>query len=138
MAASLPDQAKDWLDAPEFATMSTIEPSGQPQLSVVWAARDGDDVLISTTKGRRKHQNLQRDPRVTVLVSPKDAPYSYVEVRGTAVEMTEEPDDPDARALIDRMAHEYMGADRYPLDDETGEQRVKVRIRPDKVVLRGA
>ena len=131
MAERLPEKALPWLDQPEFATIATINPDGQPQLSVVWIARDGDDLLVSTVKGRRKHLNLERDPRATVLVYPKDAPYTYLEVRGTST-MTEE----GGRELIDRLNDAYTGTGRYTGDDGTDNVRVVVRITPDKVVLR--
>lgn len=126
----LPDLAKEWLDATEFATIATVLPSGQPHLSVVWVERDGDDILVSTVKGRRKHLNLEADPRVSLLVYPRENPYSYVEIRGVA-EMTEE----GGRDLIDRLCHRYTGADRYTMDDGTDNVRVVVRIHPQKVVL---
>jgi PPOX class probable F420-dependent enzyme len=126
----IPDTAREWLDGPEFATIATILPDGQPHLSVVWVERDGDDVLVSTVKGRRKHLNLSADPRATVLVYPKDNPYSYVEIRGTTT-MTDE----GGRDLIDRLARKYRGLDRYPFDDGTDNVRVVVRIRPEKVVV---
>lgn len=129
--AALPDKARAWLDAPEFATIATINPDGQPQLSVVWVERDGDDVLVSTVIGRRKHLNIERDPRVTLLVYPRDAPYTYVEVRGTAT-MTQE----GGRELIDRLNDAYSGTGRYRGDDGTENVRVVVRITPDKVVMR--
>jgi PPOX class probable F420-dependent enzyme len=128
--SALPERAREWLDAAEFATLATILPSGQPHLSVVWVERDGDDILVSTVKGRRKHLNLVADPRVSLLVYPKSNPYSYVEVRGVA-EMTEE----GGRELIDRLARQYTGADRYTMDDGTDNVRVVVRIHPEKVVL---
>jgi len=128
----IPDAAKGWIDDHEFATIATIMPDGQPQLSVVWIARDGDDLLISTVKGRRKHLNLERDPRATVLVYPKESPYNYVEVRGT-VQMTEE----GGRELIDRLNAAYHpGRERYAGDDGTENVRVVVRLTPTKVVLR--
>lgn len=130
---ALPDAAKTWIDDHEFATIATIMPDGRPQLSVVWIARDGDDLLVSTVKGRRKHLNLERDPRATVLIYPKDSPYTYLEVRGTA-SMTEE----GGRDLIDRLNEAYHpGAGRYTGDDGTENVRVVVRITPDKVVFRG-
>jgi PPOX class probable F420-dependent enzyme len=129
MSAQLPETAKAWFDSVEFATIATIEPDGQPQLSVIWISRDGDDLLVSTVAGRRKHRNLERDPRCTVLLFPKDAPYSYVEVRGTA-SMTLE----GGRELIDEHARKYTGAERYTADDGTDNVRVVVRITPDKVV----
>ncbi|MDI1290088.1 MAG: PPOX class F420-dependent oxidoreductase [bacterium] len=127
---ALPDVAKALFDAPEFATIATIEPDGRPQLSVVWIERDGDDLLVSTVKGRRKQVNIANDPRVTVLVFAKENPYSYVEVRGTAM-MTEA----GGRELIDRVCSAYMGWDRYPGDDGTDNVRVVVRIMPEKVIL---
>ncbi|CAB4957597.1 MAG: TIGR03618 family F420-dependent PPOX class oxidoreductase [Actinobacteria bacterium] len=117
------------LDAPEFATLATLQPDGQPQLSVVWLARDGDDLLMSTVKGRQKHRNLGRDPRATVLVYPKANPYSYVEVRGT-VTMTEE----GGRELIDRLNLQYTGGDRYTMDDGSDNVRVVIRLTPSKVI----
>ncbi len=131
MTTTLPEGAKDILDSHEFATIATILPSGQPQLSVVWVERDGEELLVSTTRGRLKTRNLEADPRVSLLVYPRNNPYSYVEVRGTAT-LTEE----GGRELIDRLARAYTGADRYTMDDGTDNVRVVVRITPDKVVFR--
>lgn len=131
-AVPLPDRARELFDAPEFATVATVEPDGQPHLSIVWVARDGDDVLFSTVRGRRKTVNLERDPRATVLISPAGAPYSYVEVRGTVALI----DDPDS-SLIHTLARKYTGAERYTADDGTGNERVIVRLTPTKVVVRG-
>ncbi len=131
VSTPIPQAARTVFDAPEFATVATNQPDGQPQLSVVWITRDGDDLLLSTIKGRQKHRNLVRDPRATVLVHPKDNPYSYVEVRGS-VTITEE----GGRELIDRLNREYTGSERYTMDDGTDNVRVVVRLTPDKVNVR--
>lgn len=131
MTATIPPAALLMLDAPEFATLATMNPNGYPHLSVVWVARDGDDLLISTIKGRRKCLNMELDPRVTVLVYPRDNPYSYVEVRGTAT-LTEV----GGRELIDLLNQQYTGTDRFVADDGTDNVRVVCRITPDKVVTR--
>jgi PPOX class probable F420-dependent enzyme len=128
---SIPQDGRDILDAPEFATIATLMADGQPQLSVVWIERDGDDVLVSTIKGRQKYRNIERDPRVSVLAFPKESPYAYVEIRGTAT-MVEE----GGRELIDRLCLAYTGADRYTGDERTDNVRVVVRIRPDRVIIR--
>lgn len=132
MATELTDKQREIFHAPEFAVVGTLNPDGRPQLSVVWVTLDGDDVLFSTTVGRRKHLNLLRDPRCTVLVQPAASPYSYVEVRGTAT-ITEE----GGRELIDRFAADYMGADRYSADDGTDSVRVVVRIKPEHIASMG-
>ena len=130
--AEIPEQARHLLDDPEFATLATVNPDGQPQLSVVWVARDGDDVLVSTVAGRQKHRNLVANPRVSLLVYPRENPYTYLEVRGTAT-MTEV----GGRELIDRLNEQYTGTGRYTGDDGTDNVRVVVRITPQRVVLQG-
>jgi PPOX class probable F420-dependent enzyme len=125
--AKLPRRARALFDGPNHVTIATLDPGGQPQLSVVWARTDGDAVLFSTIKGRRKYSNLTRDPRVTALVFDSADPYTYAEVRGIAT-IT---DDPDAD-LINELALKYTGE---PFGDRPGEQRVIVRIEPAHVVL---
>ena len=127
MAVVLPADVHDLLDSPEVATLATIEPDGQPQLSVVWVKRDGDELLISTVRGRRKASNMDRDQRATLLVYAKDDPYRYVEVRGT-VTMVDDP----GGTLIDELSHQYKGSGWT--FDAPGTQRVIVRLTPVKVV----
>ena len=130
MTEHVPEAVLAILDAPEFATLATIQPDGQPQLSVVWCARDGEDLLISTVQGRRKYLNLVADPRATVLVYPKANPYTYVEVRGTVTLTTA-----GGSELIDRLNAEYTGGDRYTGDDGSDNVRVVVRLTPTKVIV---
>lgn len=132
MTAALTDAQKALFNEVLFAVVGTINPDGQPQLSVVWVKTDGDDILFSTTEGRRKQLNMVADPRVTILVNPPANPYSYIEVRGTATMTTE-----GGRELIDELAKKYMDADRYPMDDGTDNVRVVVRITPERIVTMG-
>lgn len=132
MAAELTDAQRALFAPKNFATIATINPNGQPQLSVVWCRAEGNDILVSTVEGRRKHLNLVRDNRVTILVQPEGEPYKYVEVRGTAT-MTHD----GGVELIDELARAYTGQDRYTADDGTDNVRVVVRITPHKVVARG-
>ena len=123
----LPVEAQKLLDAPEVATFATIEPNGQPHLSVVWVKRDGDDVLASTIRSTRKAINLDRDARATVLVHAKDDPAHYVEIRGTvSIE-----DDPTG-VLMNELSYQYKGE---PWTRDTPDSvRVVMRISPTKVV----
>ncbi|MGW2558432.1 PPOX class F420-dependent oxidoreductase [Streptomyces sp. NPDC001514] len=131
MTAPLSDKLKELLDTPVFVNLATIQPDGSPQVSPVWVKRDGDDLLISTTVGRRKEQNIRRDPRVTVLVQPFDEPYTYGEIRGTATLTTE-----GGQELIDALSVKYTGkryAEFNPESDKD-DPRVVVRVTPRKVV----
>jgi PPOX class probable F420-dependent enzyme len=127
--AELPEEARKLLDAPNFATVTSLNPDGGPQSTVVWVRTDGDDVLFSTAKGRRKPRNFERDPRVSLLVIDPDDPYRYVEVRGR-VTMTPDPEG----ALIEELSQKYRG---QSWEDKPGVERLIVRIRPEKVVVRG-
>nr|WP_239154780.1 PPOX class F420-dependent oxidoreductase [Streptomyces sp. SID14446] len=118
-------------DNPVFATIATIQPDGSPQLTITWLGRDGDDLLVSTTVGRRKEKNLRDDPRITVMINPPNAPYTYAEIRGTATLTTE-----GGQELIDELSRKYTGkdyADFNPASKDDAE-RVVVRVTPRKVV----
>ncbi len=128
--ATIPEAARRLLNAPHFATVATTQPDGSSQQTVVWVKTDGDDVLFSTIRGRRKTLNMERDPRASVMVYDKDNPYAYVEIRGT-VSMTEEGGD----ELIHELSHAYTGG-RFPGDDGTDHVRVVCRVTPTKVITR--
>ncbi|MEV4292586.1 PPOX class F420-dependent oxidoreductase [Nonomuraea bangladeshensis] len=127
--AELPEEARKLLDAPNYATVTSLNADGGPQSTVVWVRADGDDVLFSTVKGRVKPRNFERDPRASLLIIDPDDPYRYLEVRG-AVTMTPDPEG----ALIQELSQKYRG---QPWQDKPGTERLVVRIRPDRVVLRG-
>ncbi|WP_031508185.1 PPOX class F420-dependent oxidoreductase [Streptomyces megasporus] len=131
MAAHLSDQLRRLLDRPVFVTVTTVQPDGRPQASPVWVKRDGDDLLISTTVDRRKAKNLERDPRLSVVVIDPDEPYSYAEVRGTATMTTE-----GGPELIDELSVKYSGKPYAEFNPASARdaQRVVVRITPEKVV----
>jgi PPOX class probable F420-dependent enzyme len=125
---ALDDKARKLFDSTNFVTVATINPDGAPQASVVWAKVDGDDVVFSTVKGRVKHRNMVRDPRVNLTAFDLQNPYVYAEIRGTAAIV----DDPEG-ALIDELSRRYTGK----LWEEHGPaERVIVRVTPTHVYAR--
>jgi PPOX class probable F420-dependent enzyme len=127
MSVHLPAKARELADAQTYVTLATIRPDGSPRLTVLWVTRDGDDLLLSTARGRAKERDIARDPRVGVLFLDQRDPYGYVEVRGTAT-LTEE----GGNELIDALAVKYTG-EPYKWDFPE-EVRVVVRIIPDRVL----
>ena len=125
------------LDSPVFATVATVQPDGTPQQSVVWVERDGDDVLFMVGVGSRKERNLRRDPRVSVLVCPPEAPYGYAAIRGRAVF---EP--ALSERLRDDLAVKYVGRTYAEHVERTPEARaglgevVAVRVTPERIAGR--
>ncbi|MER7919441.1 MULTISPECIES: PPOX class F420-dependent oxidoreductase [unclassified Streptomyces] len=133
MSAALSDRLKSLLDGKVFIVVGTVQPDGSPQMSPVWVKRDGEHLLFSTTVDRRKKLNLDRDPRVTVVVMNPDEPYAYAEIRGTA-ELTTD----GGRSLIDELSLKYTGKKYAEFNPESAQdaERVVVRITPRKVVGR--
>src|SRR3954465_6416351 len=109
MSIALNDEIRRPLDGPNSAVLATINPDGGPQTSAMWVGRDGDDVLFSTVAGRRKHRNLERDPRARVTILDSDDPSNYAALRGRAT-ITEDVD----RAFDIGLSHTYDGRDPDP------------------------
>ena len=114
-----------------FAALTTLLPSGQPQTQIMWVHADDEHVLINTEVHRQKYRNVERDPRVTVTVFNAENPYQYVEARGTVV-ATETG--PAARASIDELAHKYTGGDYATVIQS---ERVILRIAPERIHKNG-
>ncbi len=125
MGIQLNDEIRRLLDGRHFAVLATINPDGAPQTSAMWVGRDGDDVLFSTVAGRRKHRNLERDPRASVTVLDSGDPYNYVELRGR---VTIEED--VGRAFDIGLSWTYDGHDPDP--DPPGAIRLIVRMTVEK------
>ncbi|MFD8144637.1 PPOX class F420-dependent oxidoreductase [Streptomyces sp. NPDC059708] len=131
MTIELNDAVRRLLDSPHPAVLSTLNPDGSPQSSVVWVTRDGTDLLVSTERGRRKERNLARDGRVGLTVFDPANPYLYAEIRGT-VAISEDA----GRAVAVRIAEEYLGpgAGKEYGNADDGAVRVVLRITPSKVL----
>ena len=128
--ASLLPMTEELASGKNFAAVSTILPSGLLQTQTLWVdVRDGH-VVINTETHRRRYKNLQRDPRITVLIRDEDDPYRYAEVRG---EVTETITGPEARAHADKLARKYTGQD-YP-DDAVKSERVILVVTPQRQTL---
>jgi PPOX class probable F420-dependent enzyme len=123
---TLDDGVRALFDGRNFATIATLNPDGSPQSSLVWIGREGDQLVFSAMRHRRKVRNLERDPRVSVNAYELGNPYHSVEVRGRATIEA----DPDGR-LNDELSRKYDGKDAD--EDPPGRERVIVTITPERV-----
>jgi Tfp pilus assembly protein PilZ len=69
---------------------------------------------------------------VTLTVVNLEDPYEYLSIKGRVVEITPQGADDH----IDKLAKKYLDEDSYPSRKE-GEVRLIVKVRPEKVALRG-
>ncbi len=132
MSAKVEGRAEELLRAKNFCHVSTLRADGSVHAAPVWVDVEDGVPLLNTARGRVWQANLQRDPRVTLTVQNLENPYEYVEVRGRATE----PSTDGADASIDALAKKYMGVDEYPLR-QPGEERVIIRVEPERVKVHG-
>lgn len=122
---------KELATGPNFAALTTLFPDGQPQTQVMWVDADDDHILINTEVHRAKFHNVERDPRVSLLIWDLDNPYRYAEVRGRVTGVVRGS---AARAHIDACSLRYRG---QPYDPERIQtERAILRITPDRVLKR--
>ena len=125
---TLPDDLLALLRQPSICYLATTMADGSPQLTQVWVDTDGEHVLVNSVTTHLKVKNIERDPRATVTVLPAaDQQSGYVMVSGPATLV-----DDGAVEHIDMLAKKYLGEDKYPYLGP-GEQRVIIRIRPERV-----
>ena len=121
----LSTKAKELIDGRNFASVATLMPDGSPQVAPLWIDREGDTIVLNTTRSRQRTKNLRRDRRVAITVFDHDNPYTNVSIRGRAIEITED----GAEEHIDRMSMKYLGKPRYPYDDRSPKDpRVIIRV----------
>ena len=126
MPIALPKPLQTLLEDKAYGNVVTLTAKGQPRVTMVWMDVDGDEVLFNTAEGRKKPQDLRRDPRVVVSVQDRNNPQAYAVFHGKA-RITEE----GARAHIDRLAKRFLGVDKYP--GPLTETRLIVRISVDRI-----
>jgi PPOX class probable F420-dependent enzyme len=129
--ATLDEKARKFLEEPFVGEVTTLRPNGSPHSTVVWVDVDDDGPTFNTAVGRAKERYLRQDPRVSLIVVDPENAYRWVSIDGTAELTTEGADD-----QIDKLAKKYLGQDEYPWR-KPEEQRVTVRIRPNRVETTG-
>ncbi len=127
MPVTLPRSVKKLLEDKAYGHVVTFGQDGKPQLTMVWMDVDGDEVLFNTAEGRKKPQNLRRDPRVIVSVQDRNDPQAYAVFHGKARIAEVGADD-----HIDKLAKRFLNAEKYPFR-QPGEKRLIVRIGVDRI-----
>ncbi len=120
-------EVRNLLEHPNYAVVSTFNRDGSILSTLVWVDSEDDQVAVNSAIGRRWPTNLERDPRVTLLIQEAGNPYNYVEIRGEATSTTDGADE-----HINRLSKKFIDQDEYPFR-QPGEQRIKFLISPQHV-----
>jgi PPOX class probable F420-dependent enzyme len=129
---ALPGSVRDVLTAGRLGHLTTIDPDGAPQVSVVWIGVEGDDIVIGHLGDGQKVRNIERDPRVALTVEVDGANQMglahYLIVRGTARLVRG-----GAPELLQRLAEVYLGPGiKFPPMDNPPAGNV-IHITADRI-----
>ena len=124
---------RERLLAPNFWHLATVGPDGAPQVSPMWVdierAGESEYVMVNTSVGRVKEENLRRNPSVSLSHIDSGNPYDRAEIRGRVVRFVEGE---EAERAMDRLTRKYIGEERYPWL-LPGERRLMILIEPVRV-----
>ena len=90
-----------------FAVLGTTNENGSAHLTVMWYDLEGDEIMFNTARGRKKPENLARDPRASLIVADE---YRFVRVEGT---VRANDDQVVAQADIRTLAFRYYQNDEH-------------------------
>lgn len=108
MSALTPDVAA-FLDAQRLGVLATVSEDGRPRQSVVYFAREGERLLISTVAGRLKDRDVRRTGWASLCVRGDEPPFPSATLAGPASIITQ-----DIGGLTARVAQNVMGLAEPP------------------------
>jgi PPOX class probable F420-dependent enzyme len=114
----LPDSARELIESGAHAHLVTLNGDGSPQVTLVWAGVDGDDIVTAHLYETRKVKNVRRDGRVAITFEcgTKSALglAEYLVIYGRAT-----IEDGGAADLLQRLAYTYIGPGvKFPAMDD--------------------
>jgi PPOX class probable F420-dependent enzyme len=125
----LPDSARELIESGAHAHLVTLNPDGSPQVTVVWAGLDEEDIVTAHLPENKKVRNIRRDGRVAMTFE-SDAKSAmglteYLVVYGQA--HIEEGGAPE---LLQKLAHVYIrpGVKFPPMDDPPPGYIIRIQV----------
>lgn len=91
--------------------LSTSNPDGSPQVSVIWAALDGEDLLSGHMGWYAKLKNIERDPRVVLSFDAPRQPGAFLNQYAVLHCQASIEKGEQAWELLNRLAKVYMTPD---------------------------
>jgi PPOX class probable F420-dependent enzyme len=128
----------DFLDAKKTIIIVSNGTGGFPHPMPMWFARDEEGFIRMSTYGKsQKIRNIERDPRVTLLV---ESGIDYAELKGVVIYgRAELIDDVDLALDTMRRIREKAGEPVQAGSADEGmrrnaAKRLVIRVKPDKIV----
>ena len=129
LIALTPDEQRRFLDESHTVLLGANGPKGHPQLTAMWYVNDPDGTVWMTTFAKsQKTKNVERDPRVTLLI---ETGRTYPELKGLMITARVEIIRDVERVLdmLERVNVKYNGL------EPSAELRAALRGQASKRVL---
>lgn len=129
-----PEQVRSFIThGTRTAKVATVMKDGQPHVMPVWFVLDGQQIVFTTGANTAKGRNLQRDPRIALVVEDDEPPFAFVHVRG---HVTIHDDPEELLRFATAIGSRYMGEARA---EEFGQRNavpgeILVRVTPERVI----
>jgi PPOX class probable F420-dependent enzyme len=127
---ALTPELRELVDSNPVGVLATVPANGRPRQSLVYYARDGDRLLISTLADRLKARDVRRDGWASLCVMGHEPPYPSATFSGRAVILTADIGVPTAK-----IAQHVSGEPQEPMTDEALAEvgRVVLAITVERV-----
>jgi PPOX class probable F420-dependent enzyme len=129
--ATVPAGFEDLLARPLFGDLATVRPDGDPAVTPMWFAWDGELLRFTHTTKRQKLRDIEHNPRVAFVVMDPDRPQRYLQVRGSVEKVEADP----SGAFYVELSARYGNANPVPPPDSP--DRVIISVRPFAFTKRG-
>jgi PPOX class probable F420-dependent enzyme len=129
---ALTQELREFLDTNAVGVLATLAADGRPRQSLVYFARQGDRLLISTLTDRLKASDVRRAGWASLCVMGHEPPYPSATFSGPAEIVTEDIGQPTAK-IMQRIAQTAEPPE--PMSDEALAEagRVVLAIHIDRV-----
>jgi PPOX class probable F420-dependent enzyme len=130
--SELDPAARKLLDTARVGTLATSAKNGTPRQSLVYFARDGDTILISTESKRLKARDVVRTSWASLAVRGDEQPFPSLTVSGPAEIRTEDIGPPTA-AVMQRILGSAEPPPEQTDEDLAGVDRVILALKVERV-----
>jgi PPOX class probable F420-dependent enzyme len=115
---AIPPPLRNLIETGPLAHLVTVDADGAPQVSIIWIALDGDDIVSGHMNLSKKLRNVRRDPRVVYSLEAPRTPGVFLAehavLRGRAV-----VEEGGAQALLTRLGRLYVSPEfQFPSADQ--------------------
>ena len=133
MSEMTTEEAHAFLDSqPGWAMLTTTDRNGYPHTVPIGYVREGDQVYLGSRDRTQKLRNVERDPRVSVLI---ESGTSWTDLKGLLVQGDGEVIREDGEVLrLSRLAAEARGLPESEWPTEVRPNRAFVRVEPVRMV----